>query len=341
MPPRRPRYRGTHPRRFAEKYKELDPQRYPAEAVRVRARGHTPAGTHVPVMLEQVLEALAPAPGELVLDCTLGFGAHAAALARRVQPGGRVIGLDLDREELERTRARLTELGLPLSAHHANFAGALQVLAAEGVPGVDIVFADLGVSSMQLDQPERGFSRKHDGPLDMRMDRGRGRSAAQWLRVAGEAELRAALEEWGEEPDAAALAQALRARPPATTQELLRLVLEVKGLDPRAVARRAAGDPHPAARVFQALRMAVNREAANLEELLRILPALLWPGGRAALLSFHSGEDRRVKQAFAQGVAGGAYAEACRRPAAPAPGEVAANPRARSARLRWARRAAP
>ncbi|TAH37371.1 MAG: 16S rRNA (cytosine(1402)-N(4))-methyltransferase RsmH [Planctomycetota bacterium] len=337
-PPRRARYRGTHPRRFEERYKELDPARFPREVEKVRARGHTPAGTHVPVLLAEVLEVLRPAPGGVILDCTLGHGGHAAALAQRVLPGGRAIGIDADAEELERTRARLAAQGLPVAAHQGNFAGALQVLAAEGLEVVDIVLADLGVSSMQLDRPERGFSWKHDGPLDMRMDRARGVSAAEWLRSASEEQLRAALESWGEDPDAAAVAAVIKAQPPASTGELLRLILQAKRLDPGAVKRRRRGDGHPAARTFQALRMAVNREIPNLEHLLRILPRLLRPGGRAAILSFHSGEDRRVKQAFARGRAAGVYA-AGGGPVPPSPAEVAANPRARSARLRWAERA--
>ncbi|MCL4729705.1 MAG: 16S rRNA (cytosine(1402)-N(4))-methyltransferase, partial [Planctomycetes bacterium] len=155
-PPRRKRYAGTHPRRFHERYKELDPARYPEQAAKVRAQGRTPAGAHVPIMLAEILASLAPRSGEVVLDCTLGHGGHAEALARAAAPGGRVIGIDLDAEEQARTVQRLAQLGLAVSAHHTNFAGLGNVLKAEGLAGVDCLLADLGVSSMQLDRPERG-----------------------------------------------------------------------------------------------------------------------------------------------------------------------------------------
>ncbi len=333
-PPRRKRYRGTHPRRFDEKYKELDAQRFPAEQAKVRAQGRTPAGTHVPIMLREVLDILAPAPGEVALDCTLGYGGHGAELARRC---GRLVGVDLDGHELACTDRRLKQAGLNVSTHHTNFAGLGAVLAKEGLTGVDVLLADLGVSSMQLDRPERGFAFKFDGPLDMRMDASRGKTAAEFLRDADETALAEILRDFGDEPQAAAVAAAIKADSPRTTGELVALVLRAKGLAAGRPRRRSAHDAHPAARVFQALRMAVNREAANLEHLLRILAHVLNFGGRAAIITFHSGEDRRVESALVRGREQGLFAS-IGGPLAPSREEIRANPRARSAKLRWAAR---
>lgn len=339
-PPRRPRYRGQHPRRFEEKYKELAPQRFPDEASKVRSRGQTPAGSHVPVMLAEVLEVLRPVPGNAILDCTVGFGGHAAALAERVGPAGRLLALDLDREELAATASRLRAAGVRLDTRCANFAGAARVLAEAGLDGVDVLLADLGPSSMQLDRPERGFSFKQDGPLDMRMDRSRGRTAAEWLRACPEDHLAEVLAEWGEDPDARRIAAAVReacteGHPPERTAEFRDLILRAKSLDPEARLRRTALDAHPAARAFQAVRMAVNREPGNLQELLRVLPQILRPGGRAAILAFHSGEDRLVKIAFQEGKARGFYGPGDAGPRRPSREEIFSNPRARSAKLRW------
>jgi 16S rRNA (cytosine1402-N4)-methyltransferase len=341
-PPRRKRYRGTHPRKFEEKYKELDPGRYPSEAAKVLARGQTPAGAHLPVLLREVLRALEPKPGAVFLDSTLGHGGHAEAAWPHLLPGGRLLGLDLDAEELERTRRRLFDKGIELSAHHANFAGLGKVLAAEGLEGVDALLADLGVSSVQLDNPSRGFSFKHDGPLDMRMDRSRGLTAEEWLRTVEEEKLREALSRWGDEPEAARVAAAIKAAyaaegGPKGTQGLLRAILAAKGLGAR-YKRKSPFDLHPAQRAFQAIRMAVNREEESLKQLLRILPYVLRPGGRAAILTFHSGEDRLVESAFREGLRDGLYRLAPEEPARPTPEEVRSNPRARSAKLRWVER---
>lgn len=352
-PPRRKRYSGTHPREFQQRYKELDPQRYPDEQEHVRAQGRTPAGTHVPVLVEEVLAAVRPAAGEIAADCTLGFGGHAEALLRRVGPSGRVVGFDVDREQLERTSARLRAAGCGDSflALHSNFAGlakGLERLAQAGtvVAGYDVVLADLGASSIQLDDPRRGFSYKHDGPLDMRMDARRPRSAADLLARLSAEELSEALRALADEPDHAAIAgEVVRRRshaPLRTTLELARLVMDVK----RAAARHSRGArddddaPHPAARTFQALRILVNDELAALDELLRVAPAVLAPGGRLGVISFHSGEDRRVKHALRRGVEQGLWMEVCDDPVRPSAGELRANPRSRPARFRWAIRAA-
>lgn len=334
MPPRRKRYRGTHPRKFDERYKELDPSKYPDEVAKVRAGGRTPAGTHVPVMLAEVLAALAPRPGEVALDCTLGYGGHAKALALA---GARVIATDLDAAELSRTTARLADAGIRISAHHTNFAGIGNVLAAEGLTGVDCLLADFGLSSMQLDDPARGFGFKHDAPLDMRMDASRGITAAQLIADSGEEMLVEILNEFGDEPMSEAIAAALKNETPQTTHALARIVLQAHGLT--KFKKRSARDQHPAARVFQALRIAVNRETANLEHLLRTLPYLLNPSGRAALITFHSGEKQRVRDALQAGLKQGLYAEADLEGKRPTGAEVYENPRARSATLFTARRA--
>ena len=199
---RRPRYAGTHPRRFDQRYKERDPAKYPDMDAHVRAQGRTPAGTHVPIMVAEVLAALRPAAGEIVADLTVGYGGHALAFLERTAPDGRLIGLDLDGPQLEATRRRLAQVIAParLHLHHSHFAGLPKVLAAEGLTGVDIVFADLGLSSMKIDDPARGFSYKHDGPLDMRMDPRRPRNAADVLRTIAGDELARALHELADEP---------------------------------------------------------------------------------------------------------------------------------------------
>lgn len=340
-PPRRKRYPGTHPRRFDQKYKELDPSRFPTEAEKVKARGQTPAGSHVSIMVPEIVDVLRPGPADVVLDCTLGFGGHAAALGAKLGPEGRLVAVDLDQEELERTTARLKAKGIDVHAHHTNFAGIGNVLTDEGLDGVDVLLADLGVSSMQLDRPERGFSFKSDGPLDMRMDRSRGAPASDWLKTVGEEDLVKILTDFGDEPDAALVAHAIKttSRPPKRTRELVNIVLSAKGIDPKRYKRDSAFSTHPAARTFQAVRMAVNRETANLQHLLRILPHILHAGGRAAFLTFHSGEERLVGHALAEGLDRGLYSAGTREPIRPSPKEVHDNPRARSARLWWVRRA--
>jgi 16S rRNA (cytosine1402-N4)-methyltransferase len=310
---------------------------------RNRGRRSTPQGEHRPVLPAEVLAALDPQPGQTVVDCTVGFGGHATDLLRRVGPQGRLIGLDLDPVNLDRARPRLEEVGHPFTLRHANFAGLPALLAAEGVQAIDGLVADLGMSSMQVDDPERGFSYRRDGPLDMRMDPTRGRTAAQLLESIPEADLRRALEELGDEPNAAAIARAVVAarakKPLQRTGELIDVIVKATGgEDWRLHPARGRWNLHPAARTFQALRILVNRELDNLQALLRVLPSLLAPGGRAAVISFHSGEDRLVKAAFRDGVRAGVYAAASDDPIRATPEEQSSNPRSRSAKLRWARR---
>lgn len=295
-------------------------------------------------MLDEVLAVLDPRPGAVVVDATLGFAGHAQELLRRVGPTGRLIGLDRDAEHLPQAREKLEAIGHPFALHHANFAGLPAVLAAEGVEAVDCLLADLGMSSMQVDDAERGFSYRRDGPLDMRMDRSRGQTAAQLLATIDEAELAQALAGLGDEPDAAHIAAALvkarQQRPIKYTHDLARIIGDAAGNDLKSWQlhpTQGKWNLHPAARTFQALRLLVNRELPVLEQLLRILPYSLRPGGVAAIISFHSGEDRRVKAAFRDGQRAGVYAEISPDPLRPGEKERVANPRARSAKLRWGR----
>jgi 16S rRNA (cytosine1402-N4)-methyltransferase len=296
------------------------------------------------VLLEEVFAALDPQPGHAIVDCTVGWAGHAAHLLRRVGPTGRLIGLDLDPRHLEQARGRLAAVGCPFALHQANFAGLHAILAAEGVPTVAGLVADLGMSSMQVDDPARGFSYRRDGPLDMRMDPARGRTAAELLATLPEADLARALRTLGDEPEAEHIAAAVvaerRRRPLRTTSDLVRVIFTAVGRDAgwRLRPRRGRWELHPAARTFQALRLLVNRELENLQALLRVLPACLAPGGRAAIISFHSGEDRLVKAAFREGVQTGHYAEVAPAPIRASQEERLANPRSRSAKLRWARR---
>jgi 16S rRNA (cytosine1402-N4)-methyltransferase len=306
----------------------------------------TPAGEHRPVLLAEVLAALDPQPGQVIVDATVGFGGHAAELLRRIGPTGKLIGLDLDADNLPRARTRLEPIGFPFSLHQNNFAGLPQVLAVEGLSAVDAVLADVGVSSMQIDDADRGFSFVRDGPLDMRMDQRRGKTAAQLLATLGAQELAAAFRDFGDEPQADLIAKAIVARretgPLERTRDLADLIqqaapvrLEKPG---PGVATPRQQRLRPVARVFQALRILVNRELANLTALLRVLPTVLGPRRRVAIISFHSGEDRLVKQAFREGLRSGVFFEVSEEAVRATWSERQANPRARSAKLRWARR---
>ncbi len=336
---RRPRYAGRNPRKFHEKYKELDPERYGSDVQKILDSGKTPAGMHRAIMVDEVLRALAPRAGDVAVDCTLGFGGHARVLIQRIQPGGRLIGLDVDPLELPRTEQRLRSAGFGadvFTAYRSNFAGLPQVLAKERLAGADVILADLGVSSMQLDNPDRGFAYKESGPLDMRMNQTRGEPASRWLSHVREGTLARLLEANADEPDARLIAAALTREAIETTGALRRMVREAIG-----AARPRARDEQiekAVRRTFQALRIAVNDEFSALETFLRNLPACLAPGGRVVVLTFHSGEDRRVKKAFQAGRHSGAYAAAADEVTRPSAAEKRANPRAASAKLRWARK---
>lgn len=343
---RRPRYKGTHPRAFHEKYKEHDPDRYAADLERIVASGKTPAGTHRPIMVQEILQVLQPRPGDLAVDATLGYGGHASELLNAVLPGGRLLALDVDPFELPRTEARLRARDVPAEAlivRRSNFAGLAGVLAAEALPGANVLVADLGLSSMQIDDPTRGFTFKRPGPLDLRMNPQRGQPASALLATIDERKLARLLEENADQPAAEDLARglvAVRGRQPIeTTTDLADAVRDAL----RTLSGAGTGDgddPDPTVRrVFQALRIAVNDEFTALETFLRQLPACLAPGGRVAILTFHSGEDRRVKQAFRAGAAAGVYARVAETVERAGPEERRANPRSTSAKLRWAVRA--
>lgn len=346
---RRPRYAGKNPRRFEEKYKELNPERYAADVAKVVASGKTPAGTHRPIMVAEILKVLALQPGEIVVDCTLGFGGHAREMLARIAPPegkrrGRLIGLDVDPIELPKTVARLRAAGWGedvFSSVRSNFAGLSKVLAGLGSDGADAILADLGVSSMQLDDPARGFTFKTDSPLDLRLNPQRPPSATDWLARVSVGDLAETLTANADEPNAALLARELIARrqqaPFTRTGQLAAAVREI--LREHLPRQDPAAADDCVRRVFQAVRIAVNDEFGALDQFLRQLPACLKPGGRAAILTFHSGEDRRVKHAFREGLRTGSYAAASEDVIRASPAERRDNPRSSSAKLRWAVRA--
>jgi 16S rRNA (cytosine1402-N4)-methyltransferase len=300
---------------------------------------------HIPVLMKQVLGALAPAPGKVIVDCTLGLGGHSAALLERIRPGGRLLAIDLDPGNIAQARPRLEKAAGRngrFDIFHTNFAGVQTVIAQAGIDEgrVDGILADLGVASTQIDDPARGFSYRRAGPLDMRMDPTRGQPASALVNRLSERELAEALLDYGDETDAPGIARLIverrAAAPITTTEELMEIVCRARDF---TVLRASRAKLHPAARTFQALRILVNREMANLDRLLTVLPDVLRPGGVAAIITFHSGEDRRVKYAFRDGLRDGVYAAETRDPIIADEGEQRMNPRSRSAKLRWARRA--
>jgi 16S rRNA (cytosine1402-N4)-methyltransferase len=337
---RRPRYPGKNPRAFHQKYKELNPGRYASEVQKVLASGKTPAGMHIPIMIEEVLLCLRPVPGEIAVDCTLGGGGHARAILERVVPGGRLVGIDVDPVELSRTVEKMRALGFGpdvFVARQGNFAGIAAALAAEDLPAADVIIADLGVSSMQIDNPDRGFSYKGVGPLDMRMNPARGEPASALIARSSAAALADMLTSHADEPHAARIARILKEQLPVTTQAAERHIrLGLTDTTPKISAAEAKLSVR---RTFQALRIAVNDEFGTLEALLRALPAVLAPGGRAAIITFHSGEDRRVKKSFQAGRRDGTYSDVADDVIRAGKSETFANRRAQSAKLRWAVRA--
>ena len=343
-PKRRPRYSGKNPRKFAEKYKELAPDRYGTDVAHVIASGKTPAGMHRPILVREILEALAPQPGMTLVDCTLGYGGHTRELLSAVSPGGRVYGLDVDPIEQPRTVERLRAAGFGEESFipvRRNFAGLPQMIAEAGLDGVDGVLADLGVSSMQLDDPARGFTFKEDGPLDLRLNPSKSPSAAEWLARVTLAELETALTENSDEPHAALIASAVVS---ARGIEAISRTGRLAGVIREALRGAGKGGDREAEntcirRVFQALRIAVNDEFGVLDALLRGLPFCLKPGGRVAILTFHSGEDRRVKKSFQEGFRNGLYSQIADEVVRPGAEELRSNPRSAPAKLRWAVRA--
>jgi 16S rRNA (cytosine1402-N4)-methyltransferase len=341
---RRPRYSGTHPKNYRQKYKEHNIAAHPDLKAHLRAKGKTPAGSHIPVLIEEVLGCLKPKSGQVVADCTVGYGGHALEFIKVIGPTGRLIAFDVDGAELERTRKRLGKEKTPISFYHSNFAGITNVLNKEKLDGYDIIFADLGVSSMQIDNPDRGISYKNEGPLDMRMDDRLKRTGADLLNSLSEEELGSAFWELSDEPDYQEIARMVVAQrgvqPITTVSQLVRLVFAVKGLTVNSWKKKQRsskfGSLHPAARTFQALRILVNDELGSLKELLRLAPYCLRPGGRIGIISFHSGEDRLVKQSFRDGVKSGVYQSAAENAIVPRTREIMSNPRCASAKFRWA-----
>jgi 16S rRNA (cytosine1402-N4)-methyltransferase len=291
-------------------------------------------------MVDEVLRCLRPIPGEVAVDCTLGAGGHALAILERVRPGGRLIGLDVDPLELPRAEARIRAAGYgpdEFVARHANFAGLPKALAAEGLTQVDLILADLGVSSMQFDNPDRGFSYKGVGPLDMRMNPQRGETAAQLIARSSEADLARLLDENADEPHADLIARLLKQKPVVTTHAADRMLRA--GITTALPRLEMADVKMSIRRTFQALRIAVNDEFSALDALLRSVPQCLAPGGRIAVMTFHSGEDRRVKKAFQAGHRGGVFSEIADEVVRSTKEETFSNRRAQAAKLRWALRA--
>ena len=336
---RRVRYSGTHPRRFEEKYKELNPEKYGQDVQKILDSGKTPAGTHVPILVQEILDFLCIKPGQIGLDATLGYGGHARRMLEALQGSGHLYATDVDPIESEKTTERLRALGFGediLTVRRMNFAE-LDAVA----PGMryDFVLADLGVSSMQIDNPQRGFTFKQDGPLDLRLDPTSGVPASQRLRELRYDELVGLLTENADEPYAAEITRAVlrtykRGEPIDTTRQLYSAVAEALSFLPNKERKEAV--KKSCQRTFQALRIDVNSEFEVLDAFLEKLPHVLKDGGRAAILTFHSGEDRLVKHAFKQGVRDGLYREAARDVIRPSAEECFRNPRANSTKMRWA-----
>ena len=335
---RRVRYKGTHPRRFDEKYKELNPEKYVDDVDKIIKSGKTPAGMHRSICVKEILEVLAPEPGETGCDATLGFGGHTEELLARVRPGGRVFGIDVDPIEITRTEARLRALGFTekeLVVRQINFAGIPKLLTDAG-GGFDFILADLGVSSMQLDNPARGFTFKWEGPLDLRFNPQRGQPASALIKAISEEALGEILFVNSDEPYAEAIAKAIyKNRNKISTTRALAETVE-KALAFLADAGSREKITTSIRRTFQALRIEVNDEFSALEQFLRNLPICLKTGGRTAVLTFHSGEDNRVVKSFQEGLEAGTYADISREPIRPTPQECFDYPRSKSAVLRWA-----
>lgn len=348
---RRAHYKGTHPHTYEEKYKELNPEKYPETVRKVIEKGSTPAGMHIPIAVNEILDVLRIRSGESGLDCTLGYGGHTrkllGALGYPENGSGHLTALDIDRENLARTEKMLREEGFDenaLTVMYLNFAD-LDRAAEERGP-FDFLLADLGVSSMQIDDPARGFSFKREGPLDLRLDQSKGETAAERLRGMERDEIEGMLRENADEPYAAEIAKAIteayRKKQKIETTTDLAAIVEgavaetIKGQEGLKKADIAEFQKKSCTRTFQALRIDVNHEYESLYSLLEKIPGVLAPGGRAAILSFHSGEDRMVKKMFREQKRQGLYTEISADALRPTEEECHRNPRARSAKLRWA-----
>jgi len=338
-PARRIRYQGTHPKSFKEKYKELQPEKYAEDVVKILQKGATPAGMHRSICVDEILEFLQIIPGQTGLDATLGYGGHCMEMLKKLSPGGKLYAIDVDPLELPKTRERLATLGFGedvLVIQKMNFSDIHLITQQAGA--LDFVLADLGVSSMQIDNPERGFSFKTDGPLDLRLNPKSGKPASAFLKSLSQKKLQNLLEENADEPYAGIISKAIVARiskklPVETTGQLKDIIKETLVVVPKE--ERLETIKKSSQRCFQALRIEVNNEFEVLEKFLEKLPDALSSGGRVAILSFHSGEDRRVKKYFQHYFREGIFSEIATEPIRPSSKEIYDNPRARSTKMRW------
>mgnify|MGYP001370282243 FL=1 len=340
---RRVRYKGKYPKKFEEKYKELQPEKYQDTIEHVIRKGNTPAGMHISIMVKEILDFLQIVPGEQGFDATLGYGGHTRAMLECLKGQGHIWATDVDPEESAKTKKRLEDLGFGedlLTVRLQNFCTIDEIAKEAG--GFDFVLADLGVSSMQIDNPDRGFSFKVDGPLDLRLNPEKGISAAERLAQIEEDELAGMLWENSDEPYAEELAHAIvterkHGKPIDTTTRLREVIEETLSFLPEKEKKDTV--KKTCQRTFQALRIDVNNEFEVLYEFMEKLPGALKPGGRAAILTFHSGEDKLVKKALKQGYKEGIYSEIANDVVRPSAEECAQNGRARSTKMRWAVRA--
>ena len=337
---RRVHYKGKYPKKFEEKYKELQPEKYGDTIAHVIEKGNTPAGMHISIMVKEILDFLQIKPGEIGFDATLGYGGHTKAMLERLEGQGHIYAMDVDPEESAKTKKRLADLGFGeeiLTVRLQNFCTIDEI--AKEVGGFDFILADLGVSSMQIDNPKRGFSFKVDGPLDLRLNQEAGISAAERLDTITREELAGMLYENSDEPYCEELAKAItdeiRKGNRIDTTTKLRAVIE-KTLDFLPEKEKKDTIKKTCQRTFQALRIDVNREFEVLYEFMEKLPDALRPGGRVAILTFHSGEDKLVKAALKEGYRAGIYKEYSKDVVRPSAQECVQNPRARSTKMRWA-----
>ena len=337
---RRVHYKGKYPKKFEEKYTELQPEKYGDTIAHVIEKGNTPAGMHISIMVKEILDFLQIKPGEIGFDATLGYGGHTKAMLERLEGQGHIYATDVDPEESAKTKKRLADLGFGeeiLTVRLQNFCTIDEI--AKEVGGFDFILADLGVSSMQIDNPKRGFSFKVDGPLDLRLNQEAGISAAERLDTITREELAGMLYENSDEPYCEELAKAItdeiRKGNRIDTTTKLRAVIE-KTLDFLPEKEKKDTIKKTCQRTFQALRIDVNREFEVLYEFMEKLPDALRPGGRVAILTFHSGEDKLVKRALKEGYKAGIYADYAKDVVRPSAQECVKNGRARSTKMRWA-----
>lgn len=337
---RRVRYKGTHPRSFKEKYKELQPELYPDTIEKVMQKGSTPAGMHRSICVDEILEFLQIKPGQTGLDATLGYGGHTLEMLKCLDSKGQLYAIDADPIELPKTQERLNNLGYGpeiLKTKKMNFSDIDQIVLESGP--LDFILADLGLSSMQIDNPDRGFSFKNEGPLDLRLNPKKGKPASERLLEFSVDELEGMLIENADEPHAKKIAAAIiaeiqKGKKINTTTDLQQIIEETLKFIPEK--KRNNEIKKSCQRSFQALRIDVNDEFEALYEFLEKLPSVLAKGGRVAILSFHSGEDRLVKKSFQHYFRQGIYSEVAPGPIRPTPEECNSNSRARPAKLRWA-----